>query len=104
MVCAKDIASGAFAFDRADEDVHTAVERALLDRAPDVGPRVRAGLSRNDRVVTALRLWLIRHGRSVALSLCDLITALIERAREHPDALLSLLKSREPSTKQIIND
>ena len=31
---AKDIASGAFAFDTADEDIHTAVERALLERAP----------------------------------------------------------------------
>jgi argininosuccinate lyase len=64
------------------------VERALLERAPDVGPKVRAGLSRNDRVATALRLWLIRHGRSVALSVCDLIDALMERAREHPDALM----------------
>jgi len=85
---AKDIGSGAFAFDPHDEDIHTAVERALLQRAPDAGPKVRAGLSRNDRVATALRLWLIRHGRSVALSLCDLIDALMERAREHPDALL----------------
>ena len=85
---AKDILSGAFALEATDEDIHTAVERALLDRAPDAGPKVRAGLSRNDRVVTALRLWLIRHGRSVALSVCDLVDALMERAREHPDALL----------------
>ena len=85
---AKDITSGAFEFDPHDEDIHTAVERALLERAPGAGPKVRAGLSRNDRVVTALRLWLIRHGRSVSLSLCDLIDVLMERAREHPDALL----------------
>ena len=85
---AKDIASGSFGFDDGDEDIHTAVERALLARAPDVAPRVRAGLSRNDRVVAALRLWLIRHGRSVALTLCDLIDALTGRAREHADALL----------------
>ena len=85
---AKDIAAGTFAFDASDEDIHTAVERALLERAPDAGPKVRAGLSRNDRVATALRLWLIRHGRSVALSLCDLIDALMGRAREHPDALM----------------
>ena len=76
---AKDIASGSFGFDDGDEDIHTAVERALLARAPDVAPRVRAGLSRNDRVVAALRLWLIRHGRSVALTLCDLIDALTGR-------------------------
>ncbi|HJT37442.1 MAG TPA: argininosuccinate lyase [Actinomycetota bacterium] len=85
---ARDIASDTFTFEPGDEDVHTAVERALLERAPEIGPRVRAGLSRNDRVVTALRLWLLRHGRSVALAVSDLIDALMERAREHPDALV----------------
>jgi argininosuccinate lyase len=85
---AKDIASGSFAFDPSDEDIHTAVERALLERLPDVGPRVRAGLSRNDRVAAALRLWLLRHGRSVASVVCDLIDTLVQRSRENPDAIL----------------
>ena len=85
---AKDMASGAFGFDERDEDIHTAVERALLERLPDVGLRVRAGLSRNDRVAAALRLWLLRHGRSVVLAVADLTEALMQRAREYPDAIL----------------
>jgi argininosuccinate lyase len=85
---AKDMASGAFGFDEHDEDIHTAVERALLELLPDVGPRVRAGLSRNDRVAAALRLWLLRHGRSVVLAVADLTEALMQRAREYPDAIL----------------
>jgi len=85
---AKDMASGAFGFDENDEDIHTAVERALLARLPDVAPRVRAGLSRNDRVAAALRLWMLRHGRSVALAVCDLVDVLVQRARDHPDVIL----------------
>ncbi|MGZ4211833.1 MAG: argininosuccinate lyase [Actinomycetota bacterium] len=85
---AKDIGSGAFAMEATDEDIHTAVERALLERLPEVGPRARAGLSRNDRVVAALRLWLLRHGRAVASALCDLIDVFVARAREHPDAIM----------------
>ncbi|MFY9586127.1 MAG: lyase family protein, partial [Actinomycetota bacterium] len=55
---ADDIASGAFAVSEADEDIHSAVERALLERIPETAARLRAGLSRNDRVAAALRLWL----------------------------------------------
>src|SRR5439155_14536802 len=35
-----------------------------------------------------LRLWLVRQGRSVVAAVCDLIDALVQRAREHPDAIL----------------
>jgi len=85
---AKEVTAGSFVFVESDEDIHTAVERALLERLPEVGPRVRAGLSRNDRVAAALRLWLLRHGRSVAGATCDLIDVLIARAEEFPDAVL----------------
>ncbi|HEX9774876.1 MAG TPA: argininosuccinate lyase [Actinomycetota bacterium] len=85
---AADIAAGRFAFQPTDEDVHTAVERALLARLPDVAPHVRAGLSRNDRVATALRLWLAREGGSVVAALADLVEVLVARAREHRDDLL----------------
>ena len=41
----------------ADEDVHGALERLLIERVgPDVGGRLRAGRSRNDQVATDLRL------------------------------------------------
>ncbi len=39
-----------------DEDVHTALERGLLERAGALGGRLRAGRSRNDQIATDLRL------------------------------------------------
>ena len=54
-----DVASGAFRPEEADEDVHTALERGLIERAgADVGGRLRAGRSRNDQVVTLFRRYL----------------------------------------------
>jgi argininosuccinate lyase len=85
---AEEIASGSFAVSEADEDVHSAVERALIERLADVAPKVRAGLSRNDRVVAAFRLWLIDAIAGLTASLGGLIETLRSAASLHPDALL----------------
>ena len=41
-----------------DEDVHTALETRLTDAIGDAGGRLHLGRSRNDQVLTALRLYL----------------------------------------------
>ncbi|MGH3992679.1 MAG: lyase family protein, partial [Pseudonocardiaceae bacterium] len=52
-----DVASGAFTPQPEDEDVHTALERGLIERAgPELGGKLRAGRSRNDQVATLLRM------------------------------------------------
>ncbi len=40
-----------------DEDVHSLIERRLVERLGETGRRVHAGRSRNDQVATAFRLW-----------------------------------------------
>jgi argininosuccinate lyase len=85
---AADIGTGAVKFEASDEDIHSVVERELLSRSPEIGPKVRAGLSRNDRVVTAVRLWLRREGRQIVDLLAVLIDTLAERAREHRETLM----------------
>ena len=60
-----EIGEGRFAFDDADEDVHSAIERAVTDRLGDLGAKLHAGRSRNDLVVTDLRLWLLAAGRRI---------------------------------------
>jgi argininosuccinate lyase len=78
-----EIAEGRFAFDDRDEDVHSAVERAVTERLGDLGARLHAGRSRNDLVATDLRLWLLAAGRAIAAGTVELLRVLVDRAREH---------------------
>jgi len=52
-----DIEAGHFAFSVGLEDIHTHIERALIDRLGDVGRKLHTGRSRNDQVVTDVKLW-----------------------------------------------
>ena len=73
-------ASGEFRPTVADEDVHTALERGLLERLGSLGGKLRAGRSRNDQVATDLRLYLRDHARRIVSRLVELQTALIGQA------------------------
>jgi argininosuccinate lyase len=74
--------SGEFRPTVADEDVHTALERGLLERLGTLGGKLRAGRSRNDQVATDLRLYMRDHVRQIVSRLVELETALIAQA-EH---------------------
>ncbi len=84
---AVDIASGAFAPQPDDEDVHTAVERGLLERLGPLGGKLRAGRSRNDQVATDFRLYLRDQARAIAQEIAALQLALLDQAEAHIDTL-----------------
>jgi len=86
---AEDVASGAFTPVLEDEDVHTALERGLLERAgAELGGKLRAGRSRNDQVATLFRMWLRDAARRVATGTLDVVDSLVAQAKRHPDAVL----------------
>ncbi|MDX6202325.1 MAG: argininosuccinate lyase [Frankiales bacterium] len=78
-----DVRSGGFVATAQDEDVHTALERGLVERLGSLGGKLRAGRSRNDQVATDLRLYLRDHARDVADRLIDLCDALSDQAERH---------------------
>ncbi|MBO0828311.1 MAG: argininosuccinate lyase, partial [Streptosporangiales bacterium] len=81
-----DVDSGAFTPAQDDEDVHTALERGLIERVgPELGGKLRAGRSRNDQVATQLRMYLRDHARTVAGLVLDVVDALVTQARRHHD-------------------
>jgi argininosuccinate lyase len=81
---ASDVRTGAFGPEPADEDVHTALERGLLERAgPELGGRLRAGRSRNDQIATLIRMYLREQARGLADLVAALAGALIEQAEQH---------------------
>jgi argininosuccinate lyase len=84
-----DVADGSFAPVAADEDVHGALERGLIDRVgADLGGRLRAGRSRNDQVATLFRMWLRDGMRRVAGGVLEVVGALADRAAAHPAAIM----------------
>ncbi|MDO8107473.1 argininosuccinate lyase [Isoptericola sp. b441] len=76
-----DVASGAFVPGPADEDVHSALERGLIERAgADLGGRLRAGRSRNDQIATLIRMYLRDQARHLAGRVLDVADALVAQA------------------------
>ena len=85
----EDVASGAFAPAEGDEDVHTALERGLIERAgADVGGRLRAGRSRNDQVAAQFRMYLRDQARLLGAKVLDVVQALHDQAARHPDVAM----------------
>jgi argininosuccinate lyase len=79
-----DVEAGRFAPQPDDEDVHTALERGLVERVgPELGGRLRAGRSRNDQIATLFRLYLRDHARVIGALVRDLIDALAGQAEQH---------------------
>ncbi|AXI80662.1 argininosuccinate lyase [Peterkaempfera bronchialis] len=84
-----DVESGAFTGTVADEDVHTALERGLLERlGAELGGKLRAGRSRNDQVATLFRMYLRDHARIIGGLILDLQQALVGLAEAHPDTAM----------------
>ncbi|WP_102508877.1 argininosuccinate lyase [Sanguibacter massiliensis] len=86
---AADVASGAFVAAADDEDVHTALERGLIERAgADVGGKLRAGRSRNDQIATLTRMYLRDEARVIVGLVLDVVDALVAQADAHPGAAM----------------
>ena len=54
----EEIASGRFKFEKKYEDIHMAVEAALVTKIGEAGKKLHTGRSRNDQVATDVRLWM----------------------------------------------
>jgi argininosuccinate lyase len=80
---AKEIGSGKFTFNSTDEDVHSAIERGLIEKCGPIGGAIRAGRSRNDLVVTDFKLYLIDHLLEIATAVTNLVIVLNIKAEEN---------------------
>ncbi|MDR1426997.1 MAG: argininosuccinate lyase [Bifidobacteriaceae bacterium] len=79
--------AGDFTPSPADEDVHTALERGLVERiGPELGGKLRAGRSRNDQIATLVRMYLREAGRAIVHGICDVAETLTAQAAAHPVA------------------
>lgn len=84
-----DIKAGNFAPDMDDEDVHTALERGLIERAgAQLGGKLRAGRSRNDQIATLIRMYLRDEARIIGGKLLDTVEAIVKQAEKAGEAIM----------------
>ncbi|MBN9117693.1 MAG: argininosuccinate lyase [Planctomycetes bacterium] len=74
------IEAGKMEFSISLEDIHTHIERALIAKLGDTGRKLHTGRSRNDQVVTDLKLWVRDAIDDLDDLLCELQKAFVESA------------------------
>uniref|UniRef100_A0A4W4EGT5 Argininosuccinate lyase n=1 Tax=Electrophorus electricus TaxID=8005 RepID=A0A4W4EGT5_ELEEL len=79
--------SGKFQIKPGDEDIHTANERRLKELIGEAAGKLHTGRSRNDQVVTDMRLWLQDAIATLKGNTIDLINTMVERAAIEIDIL-----------------
>ena len=77
---AAEVAAGGFEFTETDEDVHTAVERRLIELIGSIGGKLHTGRSRNDQIALDLRLYLVDSVVRLRTGIAGLMGALVDIA------------------------
>ncbi|XP_044265841.1 argininosuccinate lyase isoform X2 [Tribolium madens] len=71
-----------------DEDIHTANERRLKEIIGEPATKLHVGRSRNDQVVTDMKLWLRRHLQDLDKIVKSLIKVIITRSAHEIDIMM----------------
>jgi argininosuccinate lyase len=85
-----------------DEDVHSFVERLLVERLGDTGKRLHTGRSRNEQVSLDLRLYLRRRIPVLQSGAADAIASLARLARQAGDALMPAFTHFRPAQPVLV--
>jgi len=80
--------AGEFKILQEHEDMHTAIEVYLTDKLGDLGKKIHTGRSRNDQVLTAVRLYEKKQLSEVTKLLQSLIKTLLDFGTEHENVPL----------------
>jgi argininosuccinate lyase len=78
-----DWSEGKFTVLRTDEDCHTAIENRLTERLGEAGKKIHTGRSRNDQVLTALRLFGRSRLDGIRCAVLDLAEEFVLFADKH---------------------
>lgn len=80
--------NGTFVYKEGDEDIHTAVERALTDMIGPLAGKLHTGRSRNDQVASDIRSWLAKRLPKVVNAIRDFQEVLLNKSVEWQDVIL----------------
>jgi argininosuccinate lyase len=91
-------------FDYADdEDIHSAVERSLVERLGDSGARLRTARSRNDQVAADLRLCLMETSTRLGQRLMDLMWVILEQAEANMGVIMPGFTHLQPAQPVLLS-
>lgn len=93
----REFASGTFAVAPADEDIHMAVERRLIELVGPVGGKLHTARSRNDQVALDLRLYARDAIAAVRAGIAACKRALGNLARRHADVVMPGFTHLQPA-------
>jgi argininosuccinate lyase len=88
--------------DGPDEDVHSFVERQLVERLGDAGRRLHTGRSRNEQVSLDLRLYLRRRIPLLQRAVAGVVDALAAQAASAADALMPSFTHFRPAQPVLV--
>lgn len=71
-----------------EEDIHSFVEAALIEKLGDLGRKLHTGRSRNDQVATDFRLWCREQNKQLQAAINQLISALLSSAKANQATIL----------------
>jgi argininosuccinate lyase len=83
----EEIQTGKFEFDKRQEDIHMAIEAALIAKT-EAGRKLHTGRSRNDQVATDLRLWMRDEIEIIEAQITNLQKALTGLAKKYTESLM----------------
>jgi argininosuccinate lyase len=81
MAILEDHRGGLVRFIDSDEDIHMAIERLLVERVGEPGSKLHTGRSRNDQVVTDVRLYIKKSCLTMQCLISDVQKSLLKRAQ-----------------------
>jgi argininosuccinate lyase len=84
----RDITLGKFKFDKTYEDIHMAIEAALVKKIGEPAKKLHTGRSRNDQVATDLRLWMRDQIDILKAKITNLQNALVTQAAKYTNDVM----------------
>ncbi|XP_015151170.1 delta-1 crystallin isoform X1 [Gallus gallus] len=84
----EESSKGVLVMTQSDEDIQTAIERRLKELIGDIAGKLQTGRSRNEQVVTDLKLLLKSSISVISTHLLQLIKTLVERAAIEIDIIM----------------
>jgi len=93
----QEIAEGRFKFDKTYEDIHMAIEAALVAKAGESGKKLHTGRSRNDQVATDIRLWMRDQVEIMRAKITLLQKAFVKLAEKHADDVMPGYTHMQPA-------